>query len=241
MSNWDDEEWDTEKSTAPSSFMPGPPGATVAASWDDEDQPDEKKTVLKKKSAPMKPAKQRAKALKEKEEKERQKEIEKILNHQKELDKLDAIQKKLREQQLVEEADLQHAKELFMVGDASEGMGGPKSELTLDSFKPVTPEDYSKFAKMLGERCAEMNQNPKKTNRYIEFVKEMLRVVVKDLGLDDTKSISTFVGLLGNEKREEFKRSRGIKKKVSKKTNVRVDKMNDMREDVYDDFADDFM
>ncbi|CAN8065955.1 unnamed protein product [Agarophyton chilense] len=242
MSNWDDDEWDVDPSPAAPTIPSASAyyGGDALGNWDDEDQSEDEEPQLKKPSAPMKPSKARAKALKEKEEQERQREIEKVLARQKELDEMDAVQRKIREQQIVEEADFENAKELFMVGDASEGME-PPADPTIENFKPVTDADFSKFAQMIGERCSVLNDNPKRTGRYMDFVKEMLRVVVKGLGPDDTKDLSTFVGVISNEKRDEFKKSRGFKKKTNKKSHVRVDKMNDMRNDVYDDFADDFM
>ncbi|KAI0563446.1 Translation initiation factor eIF3 subunit J [Gracilaria domingensis] len=242
MSSWDDDDWDAD----PAPAAPTIPSTSTynnteaLGNWDDEDQSEDEEPQLKKPSAPMKPSKLRAKALKEKEEQERQREIEKIMARQKELDEMDAVQRKIRQQQIVEEADFENTKDLFMDGDASEGMK-PPAEPTLDTFKPVSDADYSKFAQMVGERCSELNDNPRRTGRYMDFVKEMLRVVVRGLGPDDTKDLSTFVGVLSNEKRDEFKRSKGFKKKTNKKSNVRVDKMTDMRNDVYDDFADDFM
>ncbi|PXF40919.1 Eukaryotic translation initiation factor 3 subunit J [Gracilariopsis chorda] len=237
MASWDDDDdWDAHPPPAPTFHA----SSNALGNWDDEDQSDDEQIELKKAPAPMKPSKLRAKALKEKEDQQRQREVQRVLARQKELDEMDAVQRKIRQQQIVEEADLENAKELFMVAAPSDAMA-PPSQPTLDDFKPQSDADFSKFARMMGDRCAALNDNPKRSARFMHFIKEMLRVAVKDLGPDDTKQLSTFVGVLSNEKRDEFKRAKGIKKKSNKKSHVRVDKATDMRDDVYDDFADDFM
>lgn len=240
MSNWDDDDWeDTPAPLAPA----GHPitGGAGLGDWDDEDAESEPEAPVKIAPAPMKPSKARAKALKEKEDEERQKEIARVLAREKEMEEMSSVERKMREQQIVEAADLENAKDLFMGGSGEQGSKVPTGEPTLDTFQPSTDAEYSKFAKMISERCCKLNTNPRRTGRYVDFIKEILRGVTKDLGPEDTKDLSTFVGLISNEKRDEQKKSRGIKKKTNKKTHVRVDRADDMRETTYDDFADDFM
>lgn len=239
MSNWDDEDWETDPAPGPAPVLPVGGGAGLG-NWDDEDASEEEEVVLKKPSAPMKPSKARALALKKKEEEEQRQEAERALAREKELQELSAMERKMREQQIVEASDLENAKDLFMDGDAKAAMK-PPAEPTLDTFKPVSDEDYKKFATMVGDRCGELNDNPKKTLRYVNFVKDVIRGLTKDLGPDDAKDLAAFTGLISNEKRDEFKKSKGFKKKTNKKTHVRVDREGDMRNNDFDDFADDFM
>lgn len=239
MSNWDDDDWDT----VPEPSNPPPVGGFGVGNWDDEDLEDPNEDPdkdLKKPSAPMKPSTLRAKKIKEKEEAELKRAAEKALAQQKELDELDAVERKLRQRQIVEEADFENTKDLFMGGGSKEGML-PPAEPTLDTFSPKTDADYKKFVTMVGEKCCMLNDNPRKTGRYVTFVKDLMRVLTRDLGPDDTKDLSAHMGIIGNEKRDEFKKSKGFKKKTNKKAHVRVDRAADMRDDNFDDFADDFM
>lgn len=242
MSAWDDEDWEETPVPSSASALSTAVGNELG-NWDDEDaSEEEEEQVYKKPSAPMKPSKQRALALKEKEEMERKKEVERILEREKQLAEMSAVERKMHQQHLVEESDLQNARDLFMDGGggADDGML-PPAEPTLETFKPVTDADYQKFAAMVGEKCTQLNNTPKRTLRYVNFVKDLMRVLVKDLGPDDTKDLATFMGILSNEKRDEFKKSKGFKKKTSKKTHVRMDRPADVREDNFKDFADDFM
>lgn len=238
MSNWDDEEWDDggEASTA----VPGLPVGGVLGDWDDEDASEEEQQPTQKIApAPMKPKKALEKVLKAREEEERNREMERIMAREKEMSELNIAERKRREQEIVEAADLENAKDLFGVADG--GAMAPPAEPTLETFKPETDADFEKFAKMLGDRCTPFNDNPRKTGRYVQFVKSLMRHLIKDLGPDDTKDLAAFMGVLGNEKRDEFKKQKGFKKKANKKTHVKVDRAADMRDNTYDDFADDFM
>lgn len=238
MSNWDEEDWESGGAPAPAPAV----GASLG-NWDDEDlEEEEEEVVVKKPSAPMKPSKARALALKAKEEEENRLEAERILAREKELSELDAIERKMREQQIVEEADLENTRDLFMDGGAGKDGMKPPAEPTLDNYKPVTDADFKKFAGMISDRCCELNDNPRRTLRYVSFAKDVMRGLCRDLGPDDTKDLATFMGLLSNEKRDEFKKAKGLnKKRNNKKAHVRVDRAADMREDKFDDFADDFM
>lgn len=234
MSNWDDEDWETEPAPGPAPTLPVGGGAGLG-NWDDEDVSEEEEVALKKPSAPMKPSKVRALALKKKEEEEQRQEAERVLAREKELQELSIMERKMRQQQLVEAADLENAKDLFMDGNGKEAMK-PPAEPTLDTFKPVSDADYKTFATMVGNRCGELNDNPKKTLRYVNFVKDVIRGLTKDLGPDDAKDLATFTGLISNEKRDAFKKSKGYKKKSSKKTHVRVDREDGIRTNDFDDF-----
>lgn len=235
MADWEDDDWD---SGAPAKSVLPPTVAPVLDSWEDEDASEEEEAPEKKapEPAPMRPAKARALALKERERKENERLREKALAREKELDELSAAERKMRMQKIVEEADLDNARDLF-VGSAADADGFIDEAPTLENFTPKTEEEFKKYADMLGTKCRSFNTNPKRTLRYVTFVKDVIRELSKELGADDAKDLSTFVGLLSNEKREAFKKSKGHKKKsASKKAHVKVDKASDIRDDDYDDF-----
>lgn len=243
MSNWDDEDWD-DSDALPHPVAAASPHAP-AGDWDDEDEDFDEEEVTKvahPPPAPMKPKKALENALRAKEEAERSAEVERIQAREKELAAMSLAERKAEQQKIVEEADLENAKDLFLGdGNGDQGIVPENDNPTIDNFQPESDADFEKLANMIGERVRPFNKNPRRTGRYVQFVKHLMRSVTKDLGADDVNELSTFVGLLSNEKRDEFKRSKGIKKKTNKKTSVRVDKASDLRSDRFDDFADDFM
>lgn len=241
MSNWDEEnEWDDGSAAAPA---PIPVASTsTVRNWYDEDVSEEEvEVVVKKTPALMKPSKARALALKAKEEAENQRQAERMLAREREMAELSIAKKKEMQQQMVEESDFQNTQDLFMGGAGKGAKVSVPEEDTIEGFKPKTDGDFKKLAGMVTDRCCLLNDNPRKTLRYINFTKDVMRGLCKDLGPDDAKDLSMFMGLLSNEKRDEFKKAKGIKKKTSKKVHVRVDRAADMRDDDFNDFADDFM
>lgn len=241
--SWEDEDWESPSAPEPMpSYGGGAGGGDTQGlgDWDDEDASEEEEVVLKKPSAPMKASKARKLALQKKEEEEMRLQTEKLLARERRMNEMSALERKMEQQRIVEEADMDNARDLFM-----DGVGGQVdtgAPVTLENFKVETPADYKKFAEMIGNRCADLNTNPKKTLKYVGFVKDVMKIMVRDLNVDDVKDLSSYMGLLSNEKREQFKKAKGIKKKSNnKKVHVRVDRADDMREDPFDDFADDFM
>lgn len=242
MSNWDDDDWDDSPAPAATAVPAAAPLPTTGlGDWDDEDLEETEEPVVKKDSAPMKPKKALELALKTKEKEEGQREIARIKAREQELEMMTAVERKLREQTIIEEADLENVNDLFSGVSKSDVKMTPPANPTLDTFEPKTDADFEKLAHMIGEKCCTFNDNPRKTSRYVQFIKFIMRDAAKDLNADDTKDLEKFMGILRNEKIEEFKKSKGIKKKVNKKAHVRVDRAGDIRDNAFDDFADDFM
>lgn len=242
MSNWDDGDWDAPAAAAPKAALPS---HGVAASWEDEDVSDgEDATVAAaapKASAPMKPAKARALAIKKREQEEMARAKAKRDAREAELEAMSAIERKMEQQRLVEEGDMEHTADLFGKEAVAAGKEFGDVKQTIDNFTPTTENEFSKFAEMVGEKCRKLNTNPRRTTQYVNLVKDIMRQLTADLGADDVKDLSTHMGLLSNEKREAFKKSKGHKKKAaSKKSHVKVDRaMDDMGNGRYDDFDDD--
>lgn len=241
MSDWEDDDWNAPGDPQPSEAL---------GDWDDEDEDEgggaatvEEEAAAKKPSVPMRPKKALAKALKQREEEERAKEAAAVRAREQELEVMSAVERKLKLQEMEEEADMENTKDLFSGGNFKAGKSAspPSNQVTIDTFEPTTDADFEKLAAMLGQRLCPFNNNPRRTGRYVQFLKHVFRSLTADLNADDTNDLSTFLGVVSNEKREEQKRSRGIKKKGNKKAVVKVDRADDMRSDRYDDFADDFM
>lgn len=240
MSDWEDDDWNA----------PGEAQASEAlGDWDDEDKDRgggaaaaKEEAAANKPSAPMRPKKALAKALKQREEEERAKEAAALKAREQELESMSAVERKLKLQEIEEAADIENAKDLFSGGNFKAGKSAPPStKATIDTFQPTTDADFEKLAAMLGQRLCPFNNNPRRTGRYVQFLKHVFRSLTADLNADDTNDLSTFLGVVSNEKRDEQKRLRGVKKKGNKKAVVKVDRADDMRSDRFDDFADDFM
>lgn len=232
MAGWDDEDWE-EEVVAP------PKAPAVKSSWEDEDMSEEEevKEVKPKGPAPMKPSKARALAMKEREAKE-------VAAREAKLAAMSAPERKAEMQRIVEEADMENARDLFSADadDMKAAMDSMKVT-TIDNFEPKTSADYTKLSEMIGKRCRKLVTNPKKTLQYMEFMKQLIRECTKDLNADDAKDLSTFMGLISNEKRDAFKKSKGHKKKNTTKKNVKVERGGAFDDGMHDDYGefDDFM
>ena len=236
MAGWDDDDWEAEPSASTAAPAPAP---TFKGSWEDEDLSEEEEAKPKKPSgpAPMKPSKARALAMK-------QREVKEAAAREARLAAMNAAERKAEMQRIVEDADLDNARDLFSAGteDIKAAVKSMKVT-TIENMEPKTPADYTKLAEMIGKRCRKLNTNPKKTYQYMEFTKQLIRECTKDLNADDAKDLSTFMGLISNEKREAFKRSKGHKKKNTSKKHVKVERGDAYDDGMHDDFNefDDFM
>ncbi len=230
MAGWDDDDWDAEPAASTKAPVP-----VVTGSWEDEDVSEEEEVKPKKASgpAPMKPSKARALAMKQREAKEAE-------ARETRLAAMSAPERKKEMQRIVEDADLDNARDLFSAGTDDVNKAVESMQVTtIENIVPKTPADYTKLAEMIGKRCRKLNPNPKRTQQFMEFMKQMMRECTRDLNADDARELSTFMGLISNEKRDAFKRSKGHKKKNTTKKNVKVER-NDAYDDGMHDYHDEF-
>lgn len=225
-----------------SSTTPVAPIPTATA-WDDEDaeeeQDPEEAKAARKAPAPMKPSKEKELAIKRKEEEQAKKARAAALRRQKELDEMTPEERKTKREQMIRDSDLEAAKDLFM-GGAGVGVSKPQGD-SLDTFKAKTDDDYRKFAAMMGNKARELNTNKKRPARYVQFVKDLMKELTEDLGPDDVGEVSQSMTNLTNQKRDEYKKAKGIgKKKGKKKATVKMDRADQdfsaFDDDIYDDF-----
>jgi translation initiation factor 3 subunit J len=257
--DWEDDDWHASAPALPAS-APGAVrgGGAVAAvveaaapdDWEDEDAGVQEEpaaaAAAPRAPAPMKQAKRLAQALKEKEALELEAARARAIAREKKLAEMDDAAKKLEMQRIVEEADLDNARDLFGADDTTTGApaGMPVGE-NLVTMHPKTEEELAKYAAMFTEKCCKFNADLRRTARYVFFVKEVMRGLTADLGPDDAKDLAAHMNIISNLKLEEYKKAKGgAKKKVSKKTAVRVDRNDtDMLDSSYRDGYDndDFM
>lgn len=241
--DWEDDDWES----APTPALSKPP-TEAPNDWEDEDAEPEQAPVqvaaAPKAPAPMKQSKRIALALKKKEEAEREEAIQRLQAREKRLAEMDAASRKLEMQKLVEEADLDNARNLFMDNGSRSSLSKdhiPPDLENLHTMNPSTDEELTRYAKMLTEKCQKFNKDPRRTARYMVFVKDVFRGLSADLGPDDVKELATHMNTISNVRRDEYKKSKGQKKKPPKKTTaVRVD-VDDLADTTYADEYDDFM
>ncbi|XP_028416953.1 eukaryotic translation initiation factor 3 subunit J-like [Dendronephthya gigantea] len=183
--------------------------------WDDEEEENDKLAesqtepkavvVVKKKKSTVK------QKILEKEEKRREEMLRKAeMREQEGEDDEDdeesifsSLEDKLAKQKLVEESDLQVAKDLFG-GDAITE-GGKK---TIDTFKPTSKEEFSELAKMLTEKLSEFESSVE----YPGFLEVLLRDLASGMEVEDVKKLANALNALATEKQKAQKPVKGKKK-----------------------------
>jgi translation initiation factor 3 subunit J len=247
--DWEDDDWEAAPAapvTAPAAAVArggavsGITAASVPDEWDDEDAgvEDEPSSIsaAPRPPAPMKQAKRLAQALKEKEALELEAARARAIAREKNLAEMGEAARKLEMQKLVEEADLDNARDLFGSGGGAGAAADVPAGDNLDTMNPKSEEELAKYATMLTDKCRKFNSDLRRTARYVTFVKEVMRGLTVDLGPDDAKELATNMNTLSNLKLEEYKKAKGgAKKKVSKKAAVRVDRGDDMLDSSYRD------
>ncbi|XP_073301850.1 uncharacterized protein [Primulina huaijiensis] len=139
---------------------------------------------------------------------------------------LDSVEKKLRQQRLVEEADYKSTEELF----AKKG-----DEKTLDNFIPKTESDLAEYAELISYKLRPYE----KSYHYIGLLKAVMRLSLTSLRGADAKEVASSVTAVANEKIKTEKEATGGKKKtVGKKKHLQhVGKPDDdVVADAYDDY-----
>ncbi|XP_073279942.1 uncharacterized protein [Primulina huaijiensis] len=138
---------------------------------------------------------------------------------------LDPIEKKLRQQRLVEEADYKSTAELF----AKKG-----DEKMLDNFIPKTESDFAEYAELISYKLRPYE----KSYHYIGLLKAIMRLSLTSLRGADAKEVASSVTAVANEKIKAEKEASGGKKKVGKKKQLQhVGKPDDdVVTDTYDDY-----
>ncbi|XP_073058676.1 uncharacterized protein [Primulina eburnea] len=196
--NWDDEDLEDDG---------------VKDSWEDEDEPA---LAPKAKPSPEKVPKKPTSKLGEK----KGTTVETAME-----EPIDPVEKKLRQQRFVEEADYKSTAELF----AKKG-----DEKTLDNFIPKTESDFAEYAELISYKLRPYE----KSYHYIGLLKAVMRLSLTSLRGADAKEVASSVTAVANEKIKAEKEASGSKKKVGKKKQLQhVGKPDDdVVTDAYDDY-----
>lgn len=184
--------------------------------WDDEDaQENKEKTednevslVKKKKSVKQKILE---KEEQKKEELLRKAELKKELgenemeNDDEEsiFSRNDELVDKLQKQKLVEEADLEVAKETFGISTSSDDV-----TKSIDLFKPTSKEEFNELAKMIVEKLSQFETSID----YPGFLEILIRDLATGIEVEEVKKLSSVLNVLASEKQKSQKIAKGKKK-----------------------------
>ena len=103
---------------------------------------------------------------------------------------------------LVEEADLQSAKELF-------GSAGRPSTSALDAFEPKSLKDHEELARMVAHQYLLPHS---KNQHYKTLLKALLKQTCVPVGLQEVKDLETCIAGIKSDKLKEEKAAKDAKK-----------------------------
>jgi len=223
MGDWDDDEWEAPDLNAPTAKAP-------PTSWsDDEEEDDEPKkpTVAPSANTPKPPAPKTGLALKiaEREKREAEEARKKAEIRQKLMagdeEAFAGLEgedlKRARKQKELEAAALDSAIDAFGVIEPTAAADGGESSSALDTLKPVSTKDFETLATLLNQKLAPHEGKP----GHIVALKGLIRAAAASLSTDDAKDLSSFVGVIYNDKvkadrdKDKTKKKKGPKAKAS--------------------------
>ena len=103
---------------------------------------------------------------------------------------------------LVEEADLQSAKELF-------GGAGRPSTSALDAFEPKSLKDHEELARLIAQQYLLPHS---KNQHYKTLLKALLKQACVPVGLQEVKDLETCIAGIKSDKLKEEKAAKDAKK-----------------------------
>ena len=176
--DWDDEE-----------FEPSAVVQEKAQEWDDEEEEEEEEALVVAKPNTKKPTTKKAEV--------KAAYVDETL--------ADPIAEKLRQQKLVEEADLKAAIELF-------GSEEDFKDFNLETFEPKNAKDFEKLATASVKKHFYTHRN---SPNYKVAVKTFIKVALSEFPGADVKEIESHVAALRNEK---IKKEKEMQQKSKKAT-----------------------
>ncbi|KAJ5157511.1 Eukaryotic translation initiation factor 3 subunit J [Penicillium canariense] len=235
-SKWDEEE---EESVAPPVVAPrrrfdDEEDEDVLDSWDaaDDSEAEREKAkkaaeaVAKAKAAAAANKKTKAQRIEEHQEQRRQE-----ADEDSEFEDETEAERRERLRRTEQDADLQHASDLFADIDMNRNRGAPKAVVITDSanptnsidlssmplFKPTTKDQFAHLSDVLIPMLTPQSKKP----QYAIWAQDFIRRLVKELPSSDIKKIASALTTASNEKmREERAADKGSKKTKAAKTKV---------------------
>jgi translation initiation factor 3 subunit J len=206
----------------------------VKDSWEDEEpkpQPAKKTTTAPTESKKFAQTSTKKKSGKAIQKREQAKEVEQATANKKPL----TYEEKLALQKKVEEADMENIKDVFKDNDALFGTDTATTSSTsqsgLDTFKPSSEKDFTKYAEMVAEKITKYDES----YHYPHMLKTLLREVTSSMDPDDIKELITTLNVVVNEKIAASKKKKSAPKKKTAVTKKAT--FEDMVEGEYDMFS----
>nr|BAH70695.1 ACYPI001822 [Acyrthosiphon pisum] len=120
-------------------------------------------------------------------------------------------EKKLLQQKLQEEADLEVAKEMLGVDESDED--------SIDRMNPKSKEDFIVFEQALQKKI----QSFSKSDHYSDFIEELIRNLSVTLSMNDLRKLKASVDNMSTEKMKAEKGDKNKKNKGKGKAKLRLD------------------
>ncbi|XP_015773075.1 PREDICTED: eukaryotic translation initiation factor 3 subunit J-like [Acropora digitifera] len=243
MADWDDEEFEPQDFGVKQSDKwegEDEDDNDVKENWDDEDEDDTKEKPEKTENetdqaTPQEKVKKRRtlkQVLKEKEEKANEEalltEQEKQLQKEEEVKPLteeEQLAEKLKRQKLVEESDLELAKQAFGVQDVSESK-------SIDGMNPSTKEDFEELSKLIVGKLS----NYQSSAEYVPFLETLFRDLCVSLDAEEIKRLGSAINILSTEKLKATQKTKKSKK-AGKKVTLAGSSAKAGRRDNFDAFG----
>ncbi|XP_050423269.1 eukaryotic translation initiation factor 3 subunit J [Adelges cooleyi] len=240
-------EWDADNFEPPKPVIPVEiVGGAKLNKWEGEDEEENIKDswdaedVEPKKTETKVPEKKTKSKLEQKiAERERRQKIENDKIRRKFLEaeensNMTPEEKKLLQQKLQEEADLEVAKEMLGVDEGDED--------SIDRMQPKSKEDFALFEQALQKKI----QSVSKSEHYSEFIEELIRNLSVSLSMNDLRKVKATVDNMSIEKMKAEKGDKSKKNKGKAKAKLRLDNSSIQNYDEFsaytvDDDFDEFM
>ncbi|KNC87689.1 hypothetical protein SARC_00197 [Sphaeroforma arctica JP610] len=224
--SWEDDEFDVDLNDS-KNFNRGTGFSDeeddgVKDAWDADSDTENNPAVTETKTTVTTTKKKKGlkQILKEKEEKKQKELEEKMAQAELEADPED---EKRQRQILVEQADLDLAKDMFGgVEDTPVAVKEKVDENSIDKANPRNRSQFDKFAKNISARLRQYEDTP----FYLSMVEQIAKELTENLDYEDTRKVAQILNVSANDKqRIEKEKKKGGKKK--KGATMKMERGND--------------
>jgi len=147
------------------------------------------------------------------------------------------MEKKIQLQKIVEEADMELTKDLFMDTDNASGTKTcTLATKSMESMNPSNVSELEEFKRFLLEKIRPIRNRPE----YSLFLEGLIRELAFDLQVEQIKELSKVLSVVTNEKLRADKEAKTKKKSSTASKRINLKPVNDLDYTDYQDMAEDF-